>query len=53
MLPAIETPGVARALDGASVLLTFHFVIFGFVLVNQPTFGDAMVAYRSLFEGWR
>ena len=51
LLPRIEFPGVARVLAGASVLLTFHFVIFGFVLVHEPTLGQAVAVYRSLFGG--
>jgi alginate O-acetyltransferase complex protein AlgI len=51
LLPSVESPAVARVLHGASVLLTFHFVIFGFVLVHEPTLGQALAVYRSLFEG--
>jgi alginate O-acetyltransferase complex protein AlgI len=53
LLPRIGSFGVSRALGGVSVLITFHFVIFGFVLVNQPTLGQALAVYRSMFEGWR
>jgi alginate O-acetyltransferase complex protein AlgI len=53
LLPRIGSSGVSRALGGVSVLITFHFVIFGFVLVNQPTLGQALAVYRSMFEGWR
>ncbi|HEX5078206.1 MAG TPA: MBOAT family O-acyltransferase [Geminicoccaceae bacterium] len=52
MLPRIESPAAALALDAAAVLLTFHFVILGFVLVTEPTLGDVLTVYRSLFQGW-
>ena len=51
LLPRVESPAVARVLHGASVVLTFHFVIFGFVLVHEPTLGQALAVYRSIFEG--
>lgn len=51
LLPRTESATLGRTLDGISVLLTFHFVIFGFVLVNQPTLGQALAVYRSIFEG--
>ena len=50
-MPRIESPDLAFVLDGASVLLTFHFVIFGFVLVHEPTLGQALLVYRSIFAG--
>jgi alginate O-acetyltransferase complex protein AlgI len=51
LLPRLESAIAARALDAGSLVLTFHFVIFGFVLVNQPTLGQALAMYRSIFEG--
>jgi alginate O-acetyltransferase complex protein AlgI len=36
---------------GLSVLVTFHFVMFGFVLVLQPTIGDAIAFYRTILPG--
>ncbi|MGH6917208.1 MAG: MBOAT family O-acyltransferase [Geminicoccaceae bacterium] len=53
LLPRVESAAVARTLEAAALLLTFHFVIFGFVLVNQPTLGQALAVYRSIFEGWQ
>ena len=40
-----------HVLRGVCVLVTFHFVIFGFVLVNQPTLSHALAVYRSVFHG--
>jgi alginate O-acetyltransferase complex protein AlgI len=51
VLPQIRSETAGLILHGASVLLTFHFVIFGFVLVNQPTLSQALAVYRSVFQG--
>jgi alginate O-acetyltransferase complex protein AlgI len=39
------------ATHGVAVLLTFHFVMFGFVLVLQPSVADAIAFYRTMFLG--
>jgi alginate O-acetyltransferase complex protein AlgI len=51
LLPRIESRVAVHVFNGVAVLLTFHFVIFGFVLVHEPTLGRALAVYRSIFEG--
>ncbi|MGH6961897.1 MAG: MBOAT family O-acyltransferase, partial [Dongiaceae bacterium] len=34
-----------------AALVTFHFVMFGFVLVLQPTIADAIAFYRTMLPG--
>jgi len=36
---------------GLAVLVTFHFVMLGFVLVLQPTIADAIAFYRTMLPG--
>lgn len=43
LLPTIENPVTKRTLDVASILLTVHFVLFGFLLVRQPDL-EAVIA---------
>ena len=50
-LPAFS--GVLKVLaDGVSIILTFHFVILSFVLVQEPELTDALEVYVVLFAGW-
>ena len=39
------------ATHGLAVLLTFHFVMFGFVLVLQPSVAAAIAFYRTMLLG--
>jgi D-alanyl-lipoteichoic acid acyltransferase DltB (MBOAT superfamily) len=45
-------PALQFARNALSTLLTVHFVWFGFVLVEQPTFAAALNVYRQIFLGW-
>ena len=37
-----------RSLHGASVLLTVHFVWFGFVILTAPSAGEALALFGQL-----
>ncbi len=47
-----DQPLARRAFALLSTLLTFHFVVFGLVIVNQPDFGAALGVYRKILFGW-
>jgi alginate O-acetyltransferase complex protein AlgI len=47
----LEHRWARMALHGLSILLTFHFVMLGFVIVQQPTLADTHVFLRTLL-GW-
>jgi alginate O-acetyltransferase complex protein AlgI len=47
----LQTNAARIAVRAASVALTFHFVMAGFVLVQQPSIGQALDFYRTLFGG--
>jgi D-alanyl-lipoteichoic acid acyltransferase DltB (MBOAT superfamily) len=51
-LPTVNNPVLRRALDGASIVVTVHFVWFGFVLVNQPDLASAFSIYRIVLFSW-
>lgn len=46
-----RTPWCRFSTHALSVLLTFHFVMVGFVLVLQPTLADALAFYRAMLPG--
>jgi alginate O-acetyltransferase complex protein AlgI len=49
-----QPPGSAlarRMTHVAGIVVTFHFVIFSFILVNKPSLGDSFAAYRALLLG--
>jgi alginate O-acetyltransferase complex protein AlgI len=43
---------LATVTHGASIVLTFHFVGFGFTLARQPTLTAMLEAFRRLFLFW-
>jgi D-alanyl-lipoteichoic acid acyltransferase DltB (MBOAT superfamily) len=43
---------LATVVQGASVVLTFHFVGFGFVIARQPTLAAVLESFRTLFLFW-
>jgi alginate O-acetyltransferase complex protein AlgI len=47
-LPAIENGRVRLALEWLSIAFTFHYVMFGFVMVQEDTLEAAMSVYRAL-----
>ena len=46
-----DLPWARISLHALSVLLTFHFVMAGFVIVQQPTLADTIVFFQKLL-GW-
>ena len=50
--PPIESAALRTVIDVLSVLLTFHFVVFGFVFMYQPTLTAALAVYATLLTGW-
>jgi alginate O-acetyltransferase complex protein AlgI len=48
---AMSTPWMMKLRYTLSVLLTFHFVMVGFVIVQQPTLADSWVFFQKLL-GW-
>jgi D-alanyl-lipoteichoic acid acyltransferase DltB (MBOAT superfamily) len=46
-------PGIlATVAHGASIVLTFHFVGFGFTIARQPTLAAVCESFRMLFLFW-
>jgi alginate O-acetyltransferase complex protein AlgI len=46
-------PGIlATAARAASIVLTFHFVGFGFTIARQPTLAAMCESFRMLFLFW-
>jgi alginate O-acetyltransferase complex protein AlgI len=43
---------VQRICDLLSIITTFHFVVFGFVLTFEPTVFEALKVYATIFTGW-
>ena len=43
---------LATVVHGASILLTFHFVGFGFTIARQPTLAVVFQSFRTLFLFW-
>lgn len=50
--PEVTNVWARRALDAGSILLTFHFVMFGFALVHEPDLGAAMRAWGLVLFWW-
>lgn len=51
-LPEVENLWLLRSLKALSVLLTFHFVIFGFTIVKEPDLGSAVDALARVLLFW-
>ena len=51
-LPEVHNPWARRALDGLSILLTFHFVIFGFSIVQDRELAQAGERFATLLWSW-
>lgn len=51
-LPRVDHPVARCLLDGASILLTFHFVVFGFSLVNEADLASATRVWGSVLFWW-
>jgi alginate O-acetyltransferase complex protein AlgI len=51
-LPRLSRGVLATVLQGVSILLTFHFVGFGFTIARQLTLGAGLEAFRMLFLLW-
>jgi hypothetical protein len=43
---------LATVVQGASIVLTFHFVGFGSTIVRQPTLAAILESFRTLFLFW-
>ena len=52
VLPKLTSRPLRGIVDFCSIVLTFHFVVFGFVLMYEPTLSHAIDVYRSLLIGW-
>jgi D-alanyl-lipoteichoic acid acyltransferase DltB (MBOAT superfamily) len=50
--PQVTNAWARRALDAGSILLTFHFVMFGFALVHEPNLEAAMRAWGLVLFWW-
>ena len=51
-LPTVRHPMLKRVLHLLSVLLTFHFVVFGFSIVQGPDLASAVQRWQTLFISW-
>jgi alginate O-acetyltransferase complex protein AlgI len=51
-LPAVTNAGMLRGLHVLSILLTFHFVILGFSIVQGPNLSAAVQRWKILFLFW-
>jgi len=51
-LPALAVPALRPALDLLAILVTVHFVMLSFVLVQRPDLDAAATAYRVLLVDW-
>lgn len=49
--PFMQSDRYRVAAHGLAVVVTFHFVMLGFVLVLQPSIAEALVFYRALLPG--
>lgn len=47
-----EKPLIGRLVSAISVLLTLHFVFFGLVIINQPSFDAVFEVYRIVLLSW-
>jgi alginate O-acetyltransferase complex protein AlgI len=51
-LPKLRRGVLATVVHGASIVLTFHFVGFGFIIARQPTLAAMLASFRMLFLFW-
>jgi D-alanyl-lipoteichoic acid acyltransferase DltB (MBOAT superfamily) len=51
-LPRLRRGVLAMVVHGASIVLTFHFVGFGFTIARQPTLAAVLESFRMLFLFW-
>jgi len=51
-LPRLRCGVLATVVHGASIVLTFHFVGFGFIIARQPTLAAMLESFRVLFLFW-
>ena len=51
-LPTVQNPIMKRVLYVLSVLLTFHFVVLGFSIVQGPDLASAVQRWQTLFISW-
>lgn len=51
-LDGVAAPALAPVLHGLKVVLTVHFVWFGFILLTGDTLYDSLDTYRRLFLFW-
>jgi alginate O-acetyltransferase complex protein AlgI len=49
--PFMQSGWYRTAAHGLAVVVTFHFVMLGFVLVLQPSIAEALAFYRALLPG--
>jgi alginate O-acetyltransferase complex protein AlgI len=51
-LPKLRRGILAAGVHGASIIVTFHFVGFGFVIARQPTLAALLESFRTLCLFW-
>lgn len=51
-LPQVQNALALKGLHVASVLLTFHFVMAGFLIVRYDSFAEVFDMYRKIFLFW-
>lgn len=51
-VPKLRRGVLATVVHGASTVLTFHFVGFGFIIARQPTLDAMLESFRVLFLFW-
>jgi alginate O-acetyltransferase complex protein AlgI len=51
-LPKLSPGILATVVHAASIVLTFHFVSFGFTIARQPTLAAVCESFRMLFLFW-
>jgi D-alanyl-lipoteichoic acid acyltransferase DltB (MBOAT superfamily) len=47
-IAALERPWARKSLQALSILVTFHFVMAGFVIVQQPTLADTYAFFQTM-----
>jgi len=50
--PAVQQPALRGMIDAASILLTLHFVLLGFLLVRQPDVAAMAATAERLLFSW-
>ena len=51
-VPRLRRGVLATVVHGAGIVLTFHFVGFGFIIARQPTLTAMLESFRVLFLFW-